>query len=63
MTICPQNNGYNEQNLKRHGIASKKNYNDARKHNVTWSSNDTSVSKQELFKNVTYEFDEMVKQI
>ena len=49
--------------FQRHGIDSKKNYNDGRKNNLTWSSNDTSVSKHELFTIVTYEFNEMVKQI
>ena len=46
-----------------HGIESRKFYNDARKNKITWSSNDTSVSEQKLFNNVTYEFNEMVKQI
>ena len=38
-------------------------YNDARKNNVTWSSNNASLTDQELFKDVTYEFDEIVKRI
>ena len=40
----------------------KKHYNDGRKNNLTWSSNST-LTDQELFRDVTYDFHEMVKRI
>ena len=49
--------------FQAHGIPTKKHYNDFRKNNVSWSSNNESVTDQELFRDVTYEFDEIVKQI
>ena len=38
-------------------------YNDARKYNLTWTSNDTSMDEETLFKQATYSLDEIVKRI
>ena len=50
--------------FQEHGISSRKNYNDGRKdRTLTWSSNDSSVDQQELFRDATYNFTEIVKRI
>ena len=49
--------------LKLNGISSVKAYNDARKYNLTWSSNDTNVDEETLFKQATYSLDAIVKKI
>ena len=47
-----------------HGIRNVKKYNDARKNNtLIWVSNDTTVNQQALYKNATYDFNEIVKRI
>ena len=49
--------------FQANGINSVKEYNDARKFNLTWNSNDTSVDEETLFQNATYRLDEIVKKI
>ena len=49
--------------FQQHGIPSVKNYNYGKTRNLTWTSNDTLVDQQELFKIATYNFTEIVKQI
>ena len=48
---------------KENGILSIDHYNDLRKHNLNWTSNDTSMSSHELFNMATYSFDDIVKSI
>ena len=38
-------------------------YNDARKYNLTWSSNDTNVDEETLFQQATYSLHEIVERI
>ena len=40
-----------------------KNYNDARKYNLTWESNDTTMDKQTLFNEATYNCTEVIRKI
>ncbi len=47
--------------FQAHGISSTTNYNN--KVNMTWSSNDSSVSEEELFKLSTYEVEEIFKEV
>ena len=53
----------NKTLFQQHNISNVKEYNNGRNRDLKWSSNDTSVDQQTLFKNVTYEFDEIVKRI
>ena len=49
---------------QKHGISSRKHYNDGRKDRVlTWTSNDTSVDPQTLFRDVTYNLTGLVQKI
>ena len=48
---------------KENGISSVDHYNDLRKNNLNWTSNDTSISSHELFNMATYSFDDIVKSI
>ena len=48
---------------KQHGISPVKKYNDGRKYNLSWSSNDTNVDEETLFQQATYSLDEIVKRI
>ena len=43
------------------GIPSMENYN--LKYNLNWTSNDTEISKQQLFNDATYSLEEIVKRI
>ena len=48
---------------KENGISSIDHYNDLRKRNLNWTSNDTSITSHELFNMATYSFDDIVKSI
>jgi len=61
MTVCPETEKYKLDVLESHGIPSIKDYNDGRKKNLTWSSNQTDVSDMELFQLATNRFDELLK--
>ena len=47
--------------IKANGIPSTKNYN--YKKNLRWTSNDTRISRQQLFLDATYSFKQIVKQL
>ena len=47
--------------FKKHGIISTKRYN--YKENLTWTSNDTDVSPQQLFQEATFSLKDIVKKI
>ena len=47
-----------------HGIQNVRKYNDARYNNsLIWVSNDTAIDQQTLFRNVTYNFKDVVKRL
>ena len=48
---------------KENGISSTDHYNDLRTTNLNWTSNDTNISRHELFNMATYSFDDIVKSI
>ena len=48
---------------KENGISSTDHYNDLRKTKLNLTSNDTNISRHELFNMATYSFDEIVKSI
>ena len=63
ITICPRNRniGYKKSVLKNHGIKRQEYYsNNACSSNLTWSSNNTAISENDLFDQVTLNFDELV---
>ena len=59
-TVCPTTS-YKENVLKENGIASIDRYNN--KYNLTWSSNDPSISNEQLFNMVTYDVEEIVESV
>jgi hypothetical protein len=62
MTVCPLTNQYKLDVLQANGIEEKDRYN--YKTNLTWSSNNSNVvTESELFLNLTYNLDELVKRI
>ena len=69
ITICPAETlGYKKDKLKYHGIDSHTNYGRGRSScsskNITWSSNNTATtSEEDLFNEVTYQFEELVEKI
>ena len=68
LTICPINRSiaYNESILNNHGISQANHYFGKTKCSSTimnWSSNNTAVSENELYDEMTFNFDELVKWI
>ena len=49
--------------LKENGISDVKRYNNAKKYNLVWSSNDTTVDDESLFQQATYSLAEIVQRI
>ena len=61
MTVCAETEKYKEEVLQSHGIPTTKKYNDGRKHDLIWSSNQTDVTETELFELATNRFDDLLK--
>jgi hypothetical protein len=67
MTVCPVSNQYKKDVLQANGIEEEERYmygpSYNYKTNLTWSSNNSNVAESELFLNLTYNLDELVKRI
>ena len=61
ISMCPSGSNYKSDVLASHGIPNIKDYN--YKYNLTWSSNDSNTSPNELFNQITYDFSELVDKI